>query len=206
MGFFGDLIQHVRRPLSDEAFAEYEDELEYEQQQASRGSSGSSRTKSFDSSSSSSHQRSSQQDYYDDYNQPKKAHVSSEYGTSTYIEGREDSKRLRIERPDGSKVVPLKTTHHGLKVCVMKCKTFDDSQDICDVILSNCCAIVTLSDIDLALAQRIMDFVSGSVYSLNGKLYQIYDCIFFIAPGNVDVSGDYDDILEQTGYNVSLLK
>lgn len=203
MGFFGDLIQHVRRPLSDEAFAEYEEELEYqEQQQAGNGA----RSKSFESSYSSRQRSSSQQDYHDDYAQPKKAHVSSEYGTSTYIEGREDSKRLRIERPDGSKVVPLKTTNHGLKVCVMKCKTFDDSQDICDVILSNCCAIVTLSDIDLALAQRIMDFVSGSVYSLNGKLYQIYDCIFFIAPGNVDVSGDYDDILEQTGYNVSLLK
>lgn len=204
MGFFGDLIQHVRRPLSDEAFAEYEEELEYEQQQQAGNGT---RSKSYDGCYSSSRQRSSsQQDFHDDYAQPKKAHVSSEYGTSTYIEGREDSKRLRIERPDGSKVVPLKTTNHGLKVCVMKCKTFDDSQDICDVILSNCCAIVTLSDIDLALAQRIMDFVSGSVYSLNGKLYQIYDCIFFIAPGNVDVSGDYDDILEQTGYNVSLLK
>ena len=203
MGFFGDLIQHVRRPLSDEAFAEYEEELEYEQQQQAGNGA---RPKSYESGYSSRQRSSSQQDYHDDYAQPKKAHVSSEYGTSTYIEGREDSKRLRIERPDGSKVVPLKTTNHGLKVCVMKCKTFDDSQDICDVILSNCCAIVTLSDIDLALAQRIMDFVSGSVYSLNGKLYQIYDCIFFIAPGNVDVSGDYDDILEQTGYNVSLLK
>ena len=201
MGFFGDLIQHVRKPLSEEAFEEYEEELEYEQ------SHGSGRQKSYDNGSASrSRGSSTQRDYYDDYSQPKKAHVSSEYGTSTYIEGREDSKRLRIERPDGSKVVPLKTTDHGMEVCVMKPKTFDDSQDICDVILSNCCAIVTLSDIDLALAQRIMDFVSGSVYSLNGKLYQIHECIFFIAPGNVDVSGDYDEILEQTGYNVSLLK
>lgn len=199
MSFFGNLIQSVRKPITDEEFDEYDQEYDYESSQ----SSSSGRSKSFDNGASRTR---SQQDHYDDYSQPKKAHASAEYGTSTYIEGREDSRRLRIERPDGSKVVPLKTTNHGLKVCVMKCKTFDDSQDICDVILSNCCAIVTLSDIDLALAQRIMDFVSGSVYSLNGKLYQIYDCIFFIAPGNVDVSGDYDDILEQTGYNVSLLK
>ena len=192
------MIQSVRKPLSDEAFEQYEEELEEEQQAGSRGR--------HQASSYGSSQSRSRSQGYDDYSMPQEAHKSSEYGTSTYIEGREDSRRLRIERPDGSKVVPLKTTNHGLKVCVMKCKTFDDSQDICDVILSNCCAIVTLSDIDLALAQRIMDFVSGSVYSLNGKLYQIYDCIFFIAPGNVDVSGDYDDILEQTGYNVSLLK
>ncbi len=193
MNFFRDLIQSVKK-TNPEDFDKYDEEY-YEEQQASsyngrpRSSYGSVQ----------SHQSSYQTSQHD-------SHISERYGSSTYIEGREDSKRLRIERPEGSKVVPLKTTDHGLEVCIMKCNSFDESQDICDVILSNCCAIVTLSGIDLALAQRIMDFVSGSVYSLNGKLYQIHDCIFFIAPGNVDVSGDYNDILEQTGYNLSLLK
>jgi len=194
MGIFNDLLQVLKGP-TDEGFEEYESQLEAERETKA----------SYDTSSRQSG-RYSRDDGFADDDLGKKVHVSSEYGTSTYIEGRDDSKRLRIERPGGNKVVPLKTTNHGLKVCVMKPKTFDDSQDICDVILSNCCAIVTLSDIDLAMGQRIMDFISGSVYSLNGKLYQIYDCIFFIAPGNVDVSGDYDDILEQTGYNINLLK
>jgi len=198
MGFFGDLLQSVRSTPSEEGFEAYEEELEYEQ----RGG----HSKSYDNAGNRSRGSSSQSEYYEDINQPKKAHVSALYGTSTYIEGKEDSKRLRIERPDGSKVVPLKTTNHGLKVCVMKPKTFEDSQDICDVILSNCCAIITLNTEDLPLAQRIMDFVSGAVYSLNGKLYQISEYIIFIAPENVDVSGDYSDILEQTGYNVPVLK
>lgn len=197
MGIFGDLFQTLKRPVNDEAFEQYEQSEEYAQAQSS------GRSRSYDNAPS-SRSRSSQPDY--DYDQPKRGYSSSEYGTSTFFEEHDNSKRLRIERPNGSKVVPLKTTNHGHKVCVMKPKSFDDSQDISDVILSDCCAIISLSDIDLALAQRIMDFVSGAVYSLNGKLYQIHDCIYFIAPGDVDVSGDYDDILEQTGYNVSLLK
>jgi len=51
----------------------------------------------------------------------------------------------------------------------------------------------------------IMDFISGAVYSINGKLFQISDLIFIAAPGSVDVSGDYNDILAQTGYDVPLL-
>ncbi|MCR5829574.1 MAG: cell division protein SepF [Lachnospiraceae bacterium] len=202
MGFFGDLLQSVRSTPSEEGFEAYEEELEYEQQQQH----GKSHSKSFEGNNSGRSRGTSQHDHFDDYGQPQKAHVSDFYGTSTYIEGKEDSKRLRIEHPNGSKVVPLKTTNKGSKVCVMKPKFFEDSQDICDVILSDCCAIVILNTEDLVLSQRIMDFVSGAVYSLNGKLFQISDSIVFVAPENVDVSGDYNDILEQTGYNVSLLK
>ena len=87
----------------------------------------------------------------------------------------------------------------------MKPKNFEDSQDICDVLLSNCVAIVNLEDNDIVVSQRIMDFISGAVYSVNGKLFQISDLIFIAAPGTVDVSGDYNDILAQTGYDVPLL-
>lgn len=137
--------------------------------------------------------------------QVKRAHTSSNYGTATYIESHNNKKTLRMERPEGSKVVPIKTTRDGLEVCVMKPRNFEDSQDICDVLLSNCVAIVNLEDNDITVSQRIMDFISGAVYSINGKLFQISDLIFITAPGTVDVSGDYNDILAQTGYDVPIL-
>lgn len=138
--------------------------------------------------------------------QVRKAFSASNYGTATYIENRGSGKTLRMERGEGrSKVVPIKTTPQGLEVCVMKPKNFDDSQDICDVLLSNCVAIINLEENDLALSQRIMDFIYGSVYSINAKFFQISDRIFIAAPSAVDVSGDYNDILAQTGYDAPLL-
>ncbi len=142
---------------------------------------------------------------YSEGTQAKRVHTASNYGSSTYIESRNNSKSLRMERPEGSKVVPIKTTRDGLEVCVMKPRNFEDSQDICDVLLSNCVAIINLEDNDIAVSQRIMDFMYGAVYSVNGKLFQIANLIFIAAPGAVDVSGDYEDILAQTGYDVPVL-
>lgn len=111
----------------------------------------------------------------------------------------------RMERTASNKIVPIRTTPKGLEVCIMKPTSFDDSKDICDMLLSGRAAVVNLEGFDVDLAQRIMDFVSGAVYSLNGKLHQISNYIFIISPDNVDISGDYLDLLPDTGFEVPTL-
>ncbi|MCR5324768.1 MAG: cell division protein SepF [Lachnospiraceae bacterium] len=137
---------------------------------------------------------------------PTRKHTQSNYGTSTYIEEVGNEKKLRVDRPDGSKVVPLQTISSGAEVCIMKPRNIYEAQDICDVLLSDCVAIINLMDNDLAAAQRIMDFISGAVYSINGKLIQISEMIYMSTPDNVDVSGDYNDILMQTGFEIPNMK
>lgn len=205
--FFKQLLDTLKLQDDDESFAAYENSVNSKRRASEAPASGKSDFSSKRSSSSASAPASSSRPAATngDGTQVKKAHSASNYGTSTYIESRNNSKTLRMERPEGSKVVPIKTTRDGLEVCVMKPKNFEDSQDICDVLLSNCVAIVNLEDNDIVVSQRIMDFISGAVYSVNGKLFQISDLIFIAAPGTVDVSGDYNDILAQTGYDVPLL-
>ena len=48
---------------------------------------------------------------------------------------------------------------------------------------------------ELKPAQRIMDFISGACYALNGSLQAISNNIFIVAPENIDVSGDLRDEL-----------
>ena len=124
---------------------------------------------------------------------------------SAYIDRDTNEKSLKIDRPYGSKFIPISTTRLGNEVCIMKPISFNDSQDICDVLLSSRIAVVNLEDIELPLAQRIIDFLSGSVYALNGKLYNISNYIYIIAPDSVDISGDYAEIAEQTGFDVPVL-
>ena len=203
--FFKSLWSSLKLSDDDDAFEEYERSRSVKSEHAERSSDKSRRGLSSESSASRASQPSRTASTQPENTQSKKAHSASNYGSSTYIENYNNKKTLRMERPEGSKVVPIKTTRDGLEVCVMKPRNFEDSQDICDVILSNCVAIVNLEDNELDVSQRIMDFISGAVYSLNGKLFQISDLIFIAAPGNVDVSGDYNDILAQTGYDVPLL-
>ncbi len=203
--FFKRILETLKMPEDDDTYEDYELENEKKDARSDKKAVGSERPSSRSTSAKTSTAAPASPAIG---NTPvrKATHTQSNYGTSTYIEGSSNNKTLRMERPEGSKIVPLKTTSSGLEVCVMKPKSLEDSQDICDVLLSNCVAIVNLEDNDLALSQRIMDFISGAVYSINGKLFQISNLIFITAPGSVDVSGDYNDILAQSGFDVPILK
>lgn len=111
----------------------------------------------------------------------------------------------RMEKTHTSKVVPIRTTNKGFEVCIMKPTTFEDSQDICDMLLTGRAAVINLEGFDVELAQRIMDFISGSVYAMNGKLHQISSYIFIISPDTVDISGDYLDLIPSDGFEVPTL-
>lgn len=201
-GFFRNLIDSLKLQDDDESFEAYEQG----EREKERKTSGSDRASSYSQPDrTASRQRNVQETSAHDDSQLRKVHSASNFGSSTYIENRNNNKTLHMERPEGSKVVPIKTTRSGLEVCVMKPRNLEDSQDICDVLLSNCVAIVNLEDNELALSQRIMDFISGAIYSVNGKLFQISELIFIVAPGAVDVSGDYNDILAQSGFDVPIL-
>ena len=122
-----------------------------------------------------------------------------------------ETKRERAVRPErmsaSNRVVPLRSASatRGLEVSIMKPTRFDDSQDICDMLLDERATVVNLEGIDLALAQRIMDFIAGAVYALNGKIHQISGLIFIVSPENVDISGDYLSYVEQNGFEVPTL-
>lgn len=124
-----------------------------------------------------------------------------------------ESKKERTQRPERTssvnRVVPLRSasasSSRTLEVSIMKPTRFDDSQDICDMLVDERATVVNLEGIDLALAQRIMDFISGAVYALNGKIHQISGLIFIVSPENVDISGDYLSYVEQNGFEVPTL-
>ena len=78
----------------------------------------------------------------------------------------------------------------SLEVNVIKPHTFEDSQEICNMLLTNRPVIVNLEGFDPDDAQRIMDFISGCIYAINGKYHQISKYIFIFSPENADISGD----------------
>jgi cell division inhibitor SepF len=106
----------------------------------------------------------------------------------------------RMERTSTNKIVPIRTTPKGLEVCIMKPTTFEDSQEICDMLLTGRATVINLEGFDDKLAQRTMDFISGAVYAINGKLHRISSCIFIVSPDTVDISGDYLDLIQESGF------
>ncbi|MCR5667152.1 MAG: cell division protein SepF, partial [Eubacterium sp.] len=51
------------------------------------------------------------------------------------------------------------------------------------------------------VAQRIIDFASGATFAINGNLQKITNYIFIITPAAVDVSGDFQTIVDSFNVN-----
>ena len=81
------------------------------------------------------------------------------------------------------------------KVIIMQPDSFDESQGICDHLKDKKPVIINLEGLEKEVAQRIVDFLSGSVYALDGNIQKVANGIFVIAPHNVDIMGDFKDEL-----------
>lgn len=97
-----------------------------------------------------------------------------------------------------SKVVNFQASVQ-MEVVVIQPESYDEAQDICDHIKSQRPVIINLEQMERNVAQRIMDFVSGACYTLNGNLQRVTSNIFIIAPENVDVAGDFREELKSNG-------
>lgn len=71
----------------------------------------------------------------------------------------------------------------------------EDTREIADTLLDSCTVVLNLEGLDVDVAQRIIDFTCGVCYSLNGSLQKISSYIFILTPADVDVSGDFQEIL-----------
>jgi len=93
--------------------------------------------------------------------------------------------------PDNSKV----------RVLIYKPVSYEDTQSIIDNLKERKPIVVNLDELDTDVAQRILDFISGAVYALNGNIRKAARNIFVVAPQNVDVSTNTADAVEDFSFN-----
>ena len=80
-------------------------------------------------------------------------------------------------------------TQKVLKMMIVKPSAYDEVQEIADHLKNRRPIIVNLEDTEKELAQRIVDFISGTTYAINGNLQKVSAGIFVFAPPNVDLQG-----------------
>jgi len=85
-------------------------------------------------------------------------------------------------------------TQRQVKVVVSEPRTFEEVQEIVDHLKNRRPVIVNLERVDGDLARRIVDFVSGATYGLNGSMQKVGGGIFLFVPSNVDIAGDAHDV------------
>ena len=93
------------------------------------------------------------------------------------------------------------------EVYVIRPQEFNDAQTVTNYLKEGLTIVINMEGLDITAAQRIVDFIGGSCYALDGSLQAISSNIFIAAPNNIDVSGDLrEEILQENAYAPKLGK
>ncbi len=132
----------------------------------------------------------------DEYEAPKK----SRFSKKSYDDDIDDYAEKEVSKPTSRqkqvkpKVIPMRSKN-GMEVCVIKPATIEDGREITNTLVSGRAVILNLEGIHVELAQRIIDFTSGSCFAIDGNMQKVSNYIFIATPPSVEISGDFQEII-----------
>ena len=124
---------------------------------------------------------------YQEQPQPQQtAQRQSQQQTASYFAGRQTVQQSAMTDPNNA----------NSKIALFEPKVYSDSRAIASQILGGEAVIVNFTQIDEAQAKRILDFLGGAIYAVNGEIERIGQSIFLVTPDTFEISGTLTDNLE----------
>ena len=71
---------------------------------------------------------------------------------------------------------------------------FNDTSKAADDLRGKKAVIINMENIDKAMARRVVDFLSGVAYALDGKVKKVAQSTYLFCPHNMEVVGDLENI------------
>ena len=148
-------------------------------------------------------------DYLDDYEEPAEAPARREKRRTPApapvkeVEEEEDFGFAPI--PAVAPAAPVSTTgfsgqvlsmnnsaSNKQEVVLFRPGTFNDTSKAADDLRNRKAVIVNMENVDKAMARRVVDFLSGCVYALDGDVKKIAQSAYLFCPHNMDIVGDLE--------------
>lgn len=86
-----------------------------------------------------------------------------------------------------------------LQVVLVKPDRFDNVSEVADHLREKKAIVLNLESTNKDVARRLVDFLSGCAYALDGKIKKVAISTYIITPYNVDIVGDLVEELENSG-------
>lgn len=80
------------------------------------------------------------------------------------------------------------------EVVLFRPNSFNDTSKAADDLRSRKAVIVNMENVDKAMARRVVDFLSGCVYALDGDVKKIAQSAYLFCPHNMDIVGDLETL------------
>ena len=91
-------------------------------------------------------------------------------------------------------VLNMNNTSNKQEVVLFRPGSFNDTSKAADDLRSHKAVIVNMENVDKAMARRVVDFLSGCVYALDGDVKKIAQSAYLFCPHNMDIVGDLETL------------
>ncbi|MFC6323438.1 cell division protein SepF [Companilactobacillus baiquanensis] len=101
---------------------------------------------------------------------------------------------------NNEKVVSMNSTTDSRttssKIAIYQPRVYADAKVVAKQLLNNKAVIVNFNNINDDSAKRIVDFLTGSIFAINGEIKRVGDKIFLCTPPKFEIDGSIPDINE----------
>ena len=101
-------------------------------------------------------------------------------------------------RSGPARVVNL-NNNTAMQVVLVKPDRFDTVSEIADNLRDKKAIVLNLESTNKDVARRLVDFLSGVAYALDGKIKKVAISTYILTPYNVEIVGDLVEELENSG-------
>ena len=119
----------------------------------------------------------------------------------------EEKKLFGRKNNTNNKVVSMpQTQSQAIQMVISQPTNFEQSEEICRFLKDKKSIIVNLEYVNKDVARRIVDFISGGVYALDGYIQKVSNSIFLVAPSNYEITNEMARDEMKSKLSVSWLK
>lgn len=105
-----------------------------------------------------------------------------------------------------NKVVAIDKAQNQPSIVVVKPRCFNNSTEVADQIKQRRPVIIDVGNLDPEEARRVVDFIAGTVYGLNGDIQKVSGGIFVATPAAYEISGEFLKDKSGAGFDWSMFK
>ena len=91
--------------------------------------------------------------------------------------------------PMNTETNKLKFDSNLNKVIIREPNEYSDAQDIADCLKENYPVFINLQRLEKSQAKRVVDFLSGTIYAIDGDIKRVGTNLFLCTPKNINVQG-----------------
>lgn len=123
-----------------------------------------------------------------------------DYDSDVDSQPQERKTRRFDDRSDkkNDKIVNINATTQ-LEVVLVKPEAYADGSIVADHLINRRTVVLNLESTNKEVSRRLLDFLSGVAYAIDGQIKRVANSTFIITPYNVGVVGDILDELENSG-------